>query len=106
MYLCALLADRHRVAIVPGVSSLTAGAAAAAPPLAGRSETLTVIPATLAEDELERRIAAAEAAAIIKLGRNFPKLRAVLSRLGMTGRAAYVERASLPNQRVLTLAEV
>ena len=106
MYLFTRLADRFPVSIVPGVSSLTACAAAAGTPLAARSETLTVVPATLGEAELERRLAVSEAAAIIKLGRNFEKVRAVLARLRLDGRARYVERASLPNQRVLPLAEV
>ena len=106
MYLFERLADRFPVTIVPGVSSLTACAAAAALPLAQRSETLTVIPATLEEEALARRLAAAEAAAIIKLGRHFAKVRRVLERLGLAGHARYVERASLPNQRVLDLAAV
>jgi precorrin-2/cobalt-factor-2 C20-methyltransferase len=106
MYLFTRLADRFPVSIVPGVSSLTACAAAAGTPLAARSETLTVVPATLGEAELERRLAGSEAAAIIKLGRNFEKVRAVLARLRLDGRARYVERASLPNQRILPLAEV
>jgi precorrin-2/cobalt-factor-2 C20-methyltransferase len=106
MYLFERLADRFPVTIVPGVSSLTACAAAASLPLAQRSETLTVIPATLDEDALERRLRAAEAAAIIKLGRHFEKARRVLDRLGLAGRARYVERASLPTQRVLDLASV
>jgi precorrin-2/cobalt-factor-2 C20-methyltransferase len=106
LYLFERLADRFPVAIVPGVSSLTACAAAAALPLARRSETLTVIPATLEEETLERRIAAAEATAIIKLGRHFAKVRRVLDRLGLAPGARYVERASLPNQRVLDLAAV
>jgi precorrin-2/cobalt-factor-2 C20-methyltransferase len=106
MYLFARLAGRFPVEIVPGVSSLAACAAAGRLPLVGRSETLTVIPATLDEAELERRLADVEAAAIIKLGRHFAKVRRVLDRLGLAERAQYVERASLKNQRVARLAEV
>jgi precorrin-2/cobalt-factor-2 C20-methyltransferase len=106
MYLFVRLAVRFPVEIVPGVSSLTACAAASRLPLAGRDETLTVIPATLDEAEIERRLAGAEAAAIIKLGRHFGKVRDVLVRLGLGERARYVERASLPNQRVLRLADI
>ena len=47
-----------------------------------------------------------DAAAIIKLGRHFPKLRRVLARLGLLDGAIYVERASLPNQRVAPLATI
>jgi precorrin-2/cobalt-factor-2 C20-methyltransferase len=106
MYLFARLAARCRVEIVPGVSSLTACAAVGGLPLAAREETLTVIPATLDETSLERRLASVEAAAIIKLGRHFAKVRDVLCRLGLAERAHYIERASLPNQRILKLAEV
>ncbi len=100
------LAARYKVTVVPGVSSLTACAAAASVPLVQRDETLAVIPATLAEDELALRLTQVDAAAIIKLGRHFPKLRRVLSRLGLLDGAIYVERASLPNQLVAPLATV
>jgi precorrin-2/cobalt-factor-2 C20-methyltransferase len=106
MYLFARLAARCRVEIVPGISSLTACAAAGGLPLAAREETLTVIPATLDKSSLERRLAGVEAAAIIKLGRHFAKVRDVLCRLDLAERAHYIERASLPNQRILKLAEV
>jgi len=106
MYLFAPLAACCRVEIVPGVSSLTACAAAGGLPLAAREETLTVIPATLDKSSLERRLAGVEAAAIIKLGRHFAKVRDVLCRLDLAERAHYIERASLPNQRILKLAEV
>ncbi|MGC2411948.1 MAG: precorrin-2 C(20)-methyltransferase [Stellaceae bacterium] len=100
------LAARYRVTVVPGVSSLTACAAAAAMPLAQRDRTLSVIPASLPEDELAARLAQVDAAAIIKLGRHFEQLRRVLLRLGLLDGAIYVERASLPNQLVAPLATV
>ena len=100
------LAPRYKVTIVPGVSSLTTCAAAAGLPLAQRDATLSVIPATLAEDELARRLAASEMAAVIKIGRHFLKLRRVLGELGLLGDAVYVERATLPNQRIAPLAAV
>jgi precorrin-2/cobalt-factor-2 C20-methyltransferase len=102
--LFARLAQRYDTEIVPGVSSLTACAAAAATPLVGRNEVLSVIPATLDETDLARRLASAEAAAIVKLGRHLPKVRAVLARLGRLGEARYVERATLPKAQVLALA--
>jgi precorrin-2/cobalt-factor-2 C20-methyltransferase len=100
------LAPRYRVGVVPGVSSLTACAAAAATPLVQRDECLTVIPATLPEDELVRRLAGCESAAIIKLGRHAGKIVEVLARLGLLDGAVYVERASQARQRVARLAEV
>lgn len=100
------LAPRYRVTVVPGVSSLVACAAAAATPLAQRDEAITVIPATLAEPELARRLAAADAAAIIKLGRHAEKVRRVLAALGLLDGALYVERASQTRERVGRFAEI
>jgi precorrin-2/cobalt-factor-2 C20-methyltransferase len=102
----ARLGGRYPVEIVPGVSSLTACAAAAAMPLATRDEVLTVIPATLDEAELARRLAEAEIAAITKLGRHLAKVRRVLEQLGKLASAIYIEHASLPNQRVRPFAEI
>jgi len=99
------LAPRYRVEIVPGVSSLTACAAAAGTPLVQRDETITVIPATLPEDELIRRLSGAEIAAVIKLGRHAGKLRRVLGGLGRLDGAIYVERATQARQRVAPFSE-
>ena len=100
------LAARYTVTVVPGVSSLTACAAAASAPLVQRDETVSVIPAGLPEDELAARLAQVESAAIIKLGRHFAKVRRILARFGMLEGALYVERATLPNQRMAPLAAI
>lgn len=105
MYLHARLADRFRVQVVPGVSSVTAAAACAGLPLAARNDCLSVVPAPLPEEILQARIEAADSVAIMKLGRHMPKVRAVLDRLGLTSRAVYVERATLDAQKVFPLAE-
>jgi precorrin-2/cobalt-factor-2 C20-methyltransferase len=106
MYVFARLAENHRVEVVPGVSSLGACAAAAGMPLVSRNQVLTVIPAPLEEPELERRLAGADAAAIMKVGRHLAKVKRVLGRLGLLDGALYVERATMAAERVLPLAEV
>jgi precorrin-2/cobalt-factor-2 C20-methyltransferase len=98
------LAGRYQIEIVPGVSSLTACAAAAAIPLVSRDETLAVIPATLEEDQFATRLAASDSVAIVKLGRHVAKVRRVLGRLGLLDDAVYIEHATLPTQRVAPFA--
>jgi precorrin-2/cobalt-factor-2 C20-methyltransferase len=100
------IGTRYDITVVPGVSSLTACAAAALTPLAQRDRPLAIIPASLPEEELTARLAAVDAAAIIKLGRHFGKLRRVLERLQLLDGATYVERASLPSERVAPLATI
>ncbi|MDH3229519.1 MAG: precorrin-2 C(20)-methyltransferase [Alphaproteobacteria bacterium] len=106
MYLFARMADRFLVTVVPGISSLTAGAAALGAPLAARNDVLSVVPAPLPEEALEQRLAAADAAVIIKIGRHLGKLRRVLRRLDLVERARYVEYATMAEQNVRPFAEV
>ena len=106
MYLFGRLAERCTVEIVPGVSSLGACAAAAGFPLAARNDALIVLPATLPDDALARRLEACDAAAIIKLGRHFARVRDLLARLGLAETARYIEHASLANARLLPLDAV
>jgi precorrin-2/cobalt-factor-2 C20-methyltransferase len=98
------LAGRYQIEIVPGVSSLTACAAAAAIPLVSRDDALAVIPATLDEEQIAARLAAGGTAAIVKIGRHLPKVHRALNRLGLLDAAVYVEHATLPTQRVAPLA--
>jgi len=105
MYLFARLSDRFDVEIVPGVTSVTACAAACQRPLSARNEVLTIIPGTLDEAELTARIASADALAIMKVGRHLPKIKRVLEGQGLVAQSSYIERASLPNQVELPLAD-
>lgn len=105
MYLFARLSEQYRVEVVPGVTSVTACAARAGMPLAARNERLTVLPGPLPEAELRSRIDGAESVVIMKVGRHLAKIRSVISDLGLTGSAVYVERATLPEEMVLPLTD-
>ncbi len=106
MYLFHRVAERHAVEVIPGVSSLTACASALAAPLAARNDVLSVIPAPLDEDALRARLDAADAAAIIKIGRHFAKVRRVLEAAGLAGNARYIEHATMANEKVYPLCDV
>ncbi len=105
MYVFERLAERYPTVIVPGVTSLTACAAALRRPLTSRTDVLTVIPGTLPDDDIRARIDSAQSIAIMKVGRHVGRLKALLDDLGLTDRAGYVERASLDEQKVLPLAD-
>ncbi|HUT49714.1 MAG TPA: precorrin-2 C(20)-methyltransferase [Alphaproteobacteria bacterium] len=106
MYLFGRMAERFKVEVVPGVSSLTACAAVLGAPLAARNDVMTVIPAPLETDLIRARLLENDAAAIIKLGRHFARIRELLVELGLAAQARYVERATMANQRILALDEV
>jgi len=91
--------------VVPGVSSPMACAAALATPLAARNDVLSVLPAPLDEDSLTARLEVCDAAAIVKVGRHIAKVRRILQNLDLETRARYIERASLPAERILPLSQ-
>jgi len=105
MYLHARLRGRYRTEIVPGVSSLTAAAAAAQRPLAARNEVFTVIPAPLGSDRIARHLAGSDSVAILKVGRHLGRIRELVGAAGLTAAAIYAERVSLGAERLCPLAE-
>ena len=106
MYLHDRLAGRFPCTIVPGVTSLTACAAASGRPLVRRDDVLSVLPATLADAELQRRLGDSDAAAILKVGRHLPRLRNILACGKLSDRAVYVAHATRPDERVVPMSEL
>jgi precorrin-2 C20-methyltransferase/precorrin-3B C17-methyltransferase len=106
MYLHERLAHRYPTEVIPGVTSFSAATAAAGAPLVRRDETFTALPGTLSEPELERALAEADAAVVLKLGGHFDSVRAAAGRAGVAERSIYVERASGAEERVAPLADV
>ncbi len=100
------LSGRFAASVVPGISSVSAAAAAVGVPLVQHDEKLTVLPGTLPDDQLRAALAGADAVAVLKLGRTFGKVRAALDESGLLSRARYVERAGTAGERVAPLAEV
>jgi precorrin-2 C20-methyltransferase/precorrin-3B C17-methyltransferase len=106
MYLHDRLAGRYEAEVIPGVTSFSAAAAAAGTPLVRRDDVLTILPGTLAPDELAARLRASDAAVVMKLGRTFPAVRGAAGAAGVLERGIYVERASSDEEVVAPLTEV
>lgn len=106
MYLFERLCGDFECEIVPGVSSLMASAAALQRPLAARNDVLTILPAPLEDEVLLERLGSGDAIAIIKIGRHFTRVRALIEKAGLLDRAGYLERVTLANQKVMPLAAV
>lgn len=106
IYLMTRLAPNFPVEVVPGVSSVMAAASALKVPLATLEDSVAIVPATRSEVEMERVLAVADAAVIMKVGRHLPKVRRVLGRLNLLAGARYIERVGLPDQRIAALDQV
>ena len=106
MHMHKRLAHRYETTVVPGVTSVSAASAVLGRPLMERDEVLTVLPGTLAPDELAARLAGTDSAAIMKLGRTFEGVREALTRSGRLADAWYVERATTDRERHGRIAEI
>ena len=105
MHLYVRLRERYEVGICPGVTGMSGCWTAAGEPITWGDDVLTVLPGTLPQDVLATRLAETDAAVIMKLGHNFPKVRAALTQAGLAERAIYVERGTMEGERIMRLAD-
>jgi precorrin-2/cobalt-factor-2 C20-methyltransferase len=105
MHIFTRLDGRFRVEICAGVSGMSGCFAAARQPMTWGDDVLTVLPATLDEETLTQRLADTDAAVVMKLGGNFPKLRRAMQRAGVISRAIYIERGAMLGERIMAFAE-
>ena len=106
MYIYDRLSQKFNTEIVPGISSVMAGAAMIGIPLTYRNDVFMVVSGILSEEVLKEKLKVADAAVIIKLGKNFNQVKQVLQELGLIERAKYIENATLENQKILSINEV
>lgn len=105
MHIHCRLAARYPTEVIPGITSLSGAWSAAGLPIAQGDDWLSVLPGTLPEEELARRLSMTDAAVIMKVGRNLPRIRRALAAAGRLDRALYVERATMKTARTVPLAE-
>lgn len=105
MHLHVRLAGRFPVEVIPGITAMSGCWSLAGLPLVQGDDVLSVLPGTMGEGELQRRLADTEAAVIMKVGRNLPKIRRALAAAGRLGAAVYVERGTMKNAAMIPLCE-
>ena len=105
MYLFDRLSDRFPHCVVPGVTGMSGCWTAANTPISHGDDVLCVLPGTLHEERLTERLRCCDAAVIMKVGRNLPKIRRALAGAGLLERAIYVERGTQPGERLLSLVD-
>jgi len=104
MHLHVRLSPRYPTEIVPGVTGMAGCWSTAGTPIAQGDDVLTILPGTLDEDDLGQRLARTDAAVIMKVGRNLPKIRRALAAAGCLDRAVYVERGTMTDCLTTPLA--
>jgi precorrin-2/cobalt-factor-2 C20-methyltransferase len=105
MHVHVRLMGRFRTEVIPGVTAMSGCWSAARLPIVQGDDVLTVLPGTLEESELVRRLRRNEPAVVMKLGRNLPKVRRSLIESDRIRDAIYVERGTMQAERMMPLAE-
>lgn len=105
MHLHVRLAHRFQAEVVPGVTAMSGCWSATGLPIVQGDDILSVLPGTLPEDMLARRLLDTDAAVIMKVGRNLPKIRRALAQSGKLDRAMYVERGTMANMAMTPLSQ-
>jgi precorrin-2/cobalt-factor-2 C20-methyltransferase len=105
MHLYTRLREDVPVTVVPAITGMSAAWTATGAPITWGDDVLSVLMATLPEDDLATHMAQADALVVMKIGRNMPRVRAALTRAGKLERAWLVEYASMTGQTVMPLAQ-
>ena len=105
MHLHVRLSQRYPTEVVAGVTGMSGCWSSIGTPMTQGDDVFTVLPGTLPEYELERRLSDANAAVVMKIGRHLPKVRRALDRAGRLDRAIYVERGTMANASVMPLVD-
>ena len=105
LYLHDRLAGRYHCEVIPGITSFAGCAASAGIGLVSTDRSFAIVPGTLPEALLEQQLRLADAAAIIKLGRHFAKVRRVLDKLGKLEGATYFEYGTTQRELAIPLRD-
>lgn len=105
MHLYRRLVDKFPCEVVAGVPAMAGCWSAAGVPITWGDDVLTVLPATLPEEELLAKLKQTDAAVIMKLGKGFAKARRAIEQAGMLERATYIEYGTMQGQKILRLQD-
>ena len=106
MHLYTRLQGRATLEVIPGIPGMVGCWWSTGTPITWGDDVMTVLMVTLPEADLVRHMQSADALVVMKTGRNLPKVRRALEAAGRLDKAWLVERGTMPNQRVVPLAEV
>ncbi|MES3677174.1 precorrin-2 C(20)-methyltransferase [Halomonas elongata] len=106
MHLYTRLQGRVPVAVVPGITGMSAAWTATGRPVTWGDDVLTVLMATLPEATLVERIVRTDALVVMKIGRHLDKLRRALASAGREDEAWLIEYAAMAEERIVPLCDV
>ena len=106
MHLHTRLQGRAEVEVLPAIPGMVGCWNALDMPFTWGDDVMTVLMATLPEDDLISHMSRSDALVIMKTGRNLPTVRRALAATGRLNDAWLVEKGTMPGQRVARLVDV
>jgi precorrin-2/cobalt-factor-2 C20-methyltransferase len=91
----------YPIETVPGVPAFCAVGSKLGYPLAEGNDILSIIPATIAADRLDRVLAISDHVVLMKVYQNYQRIIAALERHDMAGNAVMVSRCGLEGEQVI-----
>jgi precorrin-2/cobalt-factor-2 C20-methyltransferase len=105
MHLHVRLMKHYPTDVIPGVTGMSGCWSAAGLPIVQGDDVLTVLPGTLDETELIRRLRENDPTVVMKVGRNLSKVRRALIAADRLRNATYVERGTMDDERLMPLVD-
>ena len=105
MHIYSRVKDKCPVEVVPAITGMSAAWTATDIPITWGDDILTVLMGTLDKTTLENQLQNTNAAIIMKIGRNLPKIKKALERTGRFYDAIIVEYAAMDKQTVQRLSD-
>jgi precorrin-2/cobalt-factor-2 C20-methyltransferase len=105
-HLMSRLGPRFACEVIPGITSISAAAAAAQVPLGIHEEPIALVPATIHPRKLAGILQQCDRVVVMKVGRHLDKIKEALAAARMSENAILVENATLQGQRVRPLSVV
>ena len=105
MHIYSRVKDKCPVEVVPAITGMSAAWTATHIPITWGDDILTVLMGTLDKTTLENQLQDTNAAIIMKIGRNLPKIKKALERTGRFYDAFIVEYAAMDKQTVQRLSD-
>ena len=105
MHIYSRVKDKCPVEVVPAITGMSAAWTATDTPITWGDDILTVLMGTLDKTTLENQLQDTNAAIIMKIGHNLPKIKKALERTGRFYDAFIVEYAAMDKQTVQRLSD-
>ena len=105
MHIYSRVKDKCPVEVVPAITGMSAAWTATDIPITWGDDILTVLMGTLDKTTLENQLQDTNAAIIMKIGHNLPKIKKALERTGRFYDAFIVEYAAMDRQTVQRLSD-